>query len=324
MTTTTSTAAASHSRTQSVEEEAAAYYYSTMMMMDTTTTPRSSRTASQASSRPSVDELMTMTTARLLDGVLGDMVAVSTPRTAAGGEGGVWQTVRRVESYPQDDLNLWWSVDAGYLLLDEDVKEKKAAVVVVAVSAEEEDKEEVEVSRRLLLGAPPLLLAPSSPAVTIGVEEEEQEAMMMTVDAGGAGGAEEAVAPAAAAKRILAIVVLIAIAFYRSHLAITRYTTRVGDVHCSVCKLRSHNEGSNLHHPGLSEDFSKCLHMFRSYLHVITTVIHREKSWVLHHIPQIVHPVTVFRKTSNLVSDLTRCFFRCVTVIVACVEIKAL
>ena len=101
--------------------------------------------------------------------------------------------VRRVESYPQDDLNLWWSVDAGYLLLDEDVKEKKAAVAVVAVSAEEEDKEEVEMSRRLLLGVP------SSPAVTIGVEEEEQEAMMMTVDAGGA---EEAVAPAAAAKRI--------------------------------------------------------------------------------------------------------------------------
>jgi hypothetical protein len=138
------------------------------MMMDTAP-PRTT-------SSSSVDEMMT--TARMLDGALGDMVAVSTPRTAADGEEGVWQTVRRVESHPQDDLNLWWSVDAGYLLLDEDVKEKKAAVVSV-----EEDEKEVEVSRRLLVAPPP-----SSPAVTIGVEEEEQEQ-------------EEAVAPAAA-KRI--------------------------------------------------------------------------------------------------------------------------
>jgi hypothetical protein len=67
------------------------------------------------SSSSSVDKMMT--TERLLDCALGDMVAVSTPRTAADGEEGVWQTVRRVESHPQDNLNLWWSVDAGYLLL---------------------------------------------------------------------------------------------------------------------------------------------------------------------------------------------------------------
>jgi hypothetical protein len=59
MTTTT----ASHSLTQSVE----------MMMMDPSTPPR---TAS------SVDEML-MATARLLDGALGDMVAVSTQHTAA-------------------------------------------------------------------------------------------------------------------------------------------------------------------------------------------------------------------------------------------------
>jgi hypothetical protein len=68
---------------------------------------------------------------------LGDMVAVSTPRSAAhndGAEEGVWQTVRRVASYTQEDLNLWWSVDAGYLLIDEETKkEKKAAAVVVSV-----------------------------------------------------------------------------------------------------------------------------------------------------------------------------------------------
>jgi hypothetical protein len=119
------------------------------------------------------------------------MVAVSTPRTAADGEEGVWQTVRRAESHSQDDLNLWWSVDAGYLL-DDDVK-KKAVVVTGSV---EEDKEEevVEVSRRLLMTPPP----PCSPAVTIGVEEEVEEAINVS-----AGGAEEeaAVAPAAA-KRI--------------------------------------------------------------------------------------------------------------------------
>jgi hypothetical protein len=84
------------------------------MMMDT-----APRTASS-----SVDEMMT--TVLLLDGALGDMVAVSTPRTAADGDEGVWQTVRRVESHPQDDLNLWWSVDAGYLL-DDDVGHLSAA-----------------------------------------------------------------------------------------------------------------------------------------------------------------------------------------------------
>jgi hypothetical protein len=86
------------------------------------------------SSSSSVDKMMT--TERLLDCALGDMVAVSTPRTAADGEEGVWQTVRRVESHPQDNLNLWWSVDAGYLLLDEDVKEKKAAVVSVEATTQ--------------------------------------------------------------------------------------------------------------------------------------------------------------------------------------------
>jgi hypothetical protein len=112
-----------------------------------------------------VEEMMT--TALLLDGALGDMVAVSTPRTGidtADGEEGVWQTVWRAESHPQDDLNLWWSVDADYLL--DDVKKK--AVVTVSV---EDKEEEVEVSRCLLV-APP-----SSPAVTIGVEEEEEEAI---------------------------------------------------------------------------------------------------------------------------------------------------
>jgi hypothetical protein len=171
----TTTATTSHSRTQSVEEETAAHYCYSTMMMD------SARPASS-----SVDEMMT--TVLLFDGALGDMVAVSTPRTAADGEEGVWQTVRRVESHPQDDLNLWWSVDAGYLL-DDDVKKK------AAVSVEEDKEEEVEVSRRLLVAPPP---APSSPAVTIGVEEEEEEAIIIS-----AGGAEEeeAVAPAAA-KRI--------------------------------------------------------------------------------------------------------------------------
>jgi hypothetical protein len=149
------------------------------MMMDT------ARTASS-----SVDEMMT--TALLLDGALSDMVAVSTPRTvtAADGEEGVSQTVRRAESHSQDDLNLWWSVDAGYLL-DADVK-KKAVVVMGSV---EEDKEEevVEVSRRLLVAPPP---APSSPAVTIGVEEEEEKAI--NVSASGGAEEEEAATPAAA------------------------------------------------------------------------------------------------------------------------------
>jgi hypothetical protein len=101
-----------------------------------------------------------MTTALLLDGALGGMVAVSTPRTGldTAGEEGMWQTVRRAESHPQDDLNLWWSVDADYLL--DDVKKK--AVVTISV----EDKEEVTVSRRLLVAQPS---PPSSPAVTIGV-----------------------------------------------------------------------------------------------------------------------------------------------------------
>ena len=126
------------------------------------------------------------TTARLLDGALGDMVAVSTPRSAAhaadGAEEGAWQTVRRMaSSYTQEDLNLWWSVDAGYLLIDEE--KKKAAAVVGVVSVEEGDNDneeaEEEVSRRLLLAQ----VTPPSPAVTIRVEEE-------------------AVAPAAEAKRI--------------------------------------------------------------------------------------------------------------------------
>ena len=121
MTTTT----ASDSRTQSVDM---------MMMMDT---PPSSMMGG-------VEDDMMMsntTTARLLDGALGDMVAVSTPRSAAdGAEEGAWQTVRRMaSSYTQEDLNLWWSVDAGYLLMDEE--KKKAAAVVGVVSVEEGDND---------------------------------------------------------------------------------------------------------------------------------------------------------------------------------------
>lgn len=116
------------------------------------------------------------TTARLLDGALGDMVAVSTPRSATDGaeEGASWRTVRRMaSSYTQEDLNLWWSVDAGYLLIDEEKKKAAPAPVVVgAVSAEEEEgdndnEEEEAVSRRLLMAQ----LTPPSPAVTISVEE---------------------------------------------------------------------------------------------------------------------------------------------------------
>ena len=126
----------------------------------------------------------TTTTARLLDGALGDMVAVSTPRSATDGaeEGASWRTVRRMasSSYTQEDLNLWWSVDAGYLLIDEEKKKAAPAPVVVvavvgAVSAEEEkegdndnEEEEEAVSRRLLMAQP----TPPSPAVTISVEEE--------------------------------------------------------------------------------------------------------------------------------------------------------
>ena len=99
------------------------------------------------------------TTARLLDGALGDMVAVSTPRSATDGaeEGASWRTVRRMASYTQEDLNLWWSVDAGYLLIDEEKKKAAPAPVVAvvgAVSAEEEEgdndneEEEEAVSRR--------------------------------------------------------------------------------------------------------------------------------------------------------------------------------
>ena len=120
------------------------------------------------------------TTARLLDGALGDMVAVSTPRSATDGaeEGASWRTVRRMaSSYTQEDLNLWWSVDAGYLLIDEEKKKAAPAPVVAvvgAVSAEEEEgdndneeEEEAAVSRRLLMAQP----TPPSPAVTISVEE---------------------------------------------------------------------------------------------------------------------------------------------------------
>ena len=122
------------------------------------------------------------TTARLLDGALGDMVAVSTPRSATDGaeEGASWRTVRRMaSSYTQEDLNLWWSVDAGYLLIDEEMKKAAPAPVVVvavvgAVSAEEEEgdnndneEEEEAVSRRLLMAQ----VTPPSPAVTISVEE---------------------------------------------------------------------------------------------------------------------------------------------------------
>jgi hypothetical protein len=124
MTTTPTTA--SHSSTQSVEM---------MMMMDTCTAPPPSSMG--------VEDMMmsNTTTARLLDGALGDMVAVSTPRSAAdGAEEGAWQTVRRMaSSYTQEDLNLWWSVDAGYLLMDEE--KKKAAAVVGVVSVEEGDND---------------------------------------------------------------------------------------------------------------------------------------------------------------------------------------
>ena len=71
---------ASDSRTQSVDM---------MMMMDTSCTA-----PPPPSSMMGVEDMMMMsnttttTTARLLDGALGDMVAVSTPRTAADGEGG--------------------------------------------------------------------------------------------------------------------------------------------------------------------------------------------------------------------------------------------
>ena len=104
-------------RTQSVEEETAAHYcyYGALdgLMLNNnnrTTTMDAARPASSVEERK-VEEMMT--TALLLDGALGDMVAVSTPRTGldtADGEEGVWQTVRRAESHPQDDLNLWWLV----------------------------------------------------------------------------------------------------------------------------------------------------------------------------------------------------------------------
>jgi hypothetical protein len=59
----------------------------------------------------SVDEMMT--TALLLDGALGDMVDVSTPRTVADGEEGVWQTVRRGESHPQEQGGAGGARDSG-------------------------------------------------------------------------------------------------------------------------------------------------------------------------------------------------------------------
>jgi hypothetical protein len=106
-----------------------------MIMMDTCTAPPPSSMG--------VEDMMmsNTTTARLLDGALGDMVAVSTPRSAAdGAEEGAWQTVRRMaSSYTQEDLNLWWSVDAGYLLMDEE--KKKEAAVVGVVSVEEGDND---------------------------------------------------------------------------------------------------------------------------------------------------------------------------------------
>jgi hypothetical protein len=140
-----------------------------------------------------VEEMMM--TVFLLDGALGDMVAVSTQRTGldtADGEEGVWQTVRRAESHLQDNINLWWSVDADYLL-DDDVKKK--AVVVVTGSVEEGKEEELEVLRRLLVVPPP-----SSPAVTIWVEEEEEDAIISAA----AEEEEEAVAPAAKRIRLFA------------------------------------------------------------------------------------------------------------------------
>jgi hypothetical protein len=98
---------------------------------------------------------------------------VSTPRSATDGaeEGASWRTVKRMAaSYTQEDLNLWWSVDAGYLLIDEE-KKKAAPAVVGVVSAEEgdndEEEAEEEVSRRLLMAQ----VTPPSPAVTISVEE---------------------------------------------------------------------------------------------------------------------------------------------------------
>jgi hypothetical protein len=177
MTTITTT---SHSRTQSVEE--AAYYYGALdglMLNDNTMDSfSSSHPAPVSVDEKEAEEEEMMTTALLLDGALGDMVAVSTPRTGldAAGEG-VWRTFTRTNSHHHHhDLNLWWSVDADCV--------NKATLPL-------EDEEEVEVSRRLLVTPPPPPLVvsseekrdassyssspPSSPAVTIGVEEEEEE-----------------------------------------------------------------------------------------------------------------------------------------------------
>jgi hypothetical protein len=188
--TTTTTTTTSHSRTQSVEE--AAYYYGALdgLMLNKST----------MDAPVSVDEKEEMmTTALLLDAALGDMVAVSTPRTGldAAGEEGVRRSVTRAESHPHDDLNLWWSADADY---------------VKAVTVSVEDEEEVEVSRRLLVAPPPPLLVvvgssslPSSPAVTIGmVEEEEGEVVVAPAIISAAAEEEEAAAPAAKRIRLFA------------------------------------------------------------------------------------------------------------------------
>jgi hypothetical protein len=87
----------------------------------------------------SVDEKEEMiTTVLLLDGALGDTVAVSTPSTGidASCEGG-WRTVTRADSHHHHDLNLWRSVDAD---------------CVNKVTLPVEDEEEVDVSRRQLPG----------------------------------------------------------------------------------------------------------------------------------------------------------------------------
>ena len=150
---------ASDSRTQSVDM---------MMMMDTScTTPPPPLSSMMGGVEDDMMMSNTTTTARLLDGALGDMVAVSTPRSATDGaeEGASWRTVRRMaSSYTQEDLNLWWSVDAGYLLIDEE-KKKAAAVGVVSVEEGDNDNEEAEeeVSRRLLMAQ----VTPPSPTVTL-------------------------------------------------------------------------------------------------------------------------------------------------------------
>jgi hypothetical protein len=104
MTTTTATNT-SHSHTQWAEDEAA-YYYGTlnglMLNMDLQPLPPHPALVSADEVKEAEEE---MTTALLFDGTLGDMVAVSTPRTAcagldAAGEG-VWRTLTRADYHDQ-------------------------------------------------------------------------------------------------------------------------------------------------------------------------------------------------------------------------------